>query len=199
MPKAVQWLLEAPAASKISTHLFLLFEGFRTPILARQWATGWWNNYTGLQVALQEGTQIWKMSVFAFLQGSHFSVSGSRCDYDISSPCELTFRDKFDKLESVLVIFQVQSGGGGWKILIVGHRFSGIFDHSWPNLIRHSGYCSKAYNSCNHGHAPGQHMWQSLGQRPNSKCSKKVREELKLCQCRIAIASSDGHRLLDDC
>ena len=90
----------------------------------------------------------------------------------------MTFRDQFYKLESVRVIFQVQSGGGGWKILIVGHCFSGIFDNSWPNLISHSGYCSKAYNSCNHGHAPGQHMWQSLGQRPNSKCSKKVCEEL---------------------
>ena len=35
------YLLEAPAESKISKHLFLLFEGFRAPTFAKKWRIGW--------------------------------------------------------------------------------------------------------------------------------------------------------------
>ena len=57
---------------KISSHLFLLFEGSRAPNLAERWVIGWWYIYTGL--ALQEGyTNVSKPEVILpFQQGSHF-------------------------------------------------------------------------------------------------------------------------------
>ena len=49
----------------------------------------------------------------------------------------------------------------------------------------------RLYNRCNHAHVPGQHMWQSPGPGPASKCSKRVEvgcsySELISCQREIA-------------
>ena len=49
-------------------------------------------------------------------------------------------------------------------------------------------FCSEALH---HAHAPGQHMWPSLGPWSDSKCSQTVEvgcsySELKPCQCEIA-------------
>ena len=40
----------------------------------------------------------------------------------------------------------------------------------WPSLFCH--FNSKAIHSYSGAHAPGQHMWQSLGPGLDSKCSK---------------------------
>ena len=71
--------------------------------------------------------------------------------------------------------------------------FSNIFkEKQWPG-----GYAILAprlYNSYNHSHAPGQHVCQSQGPGPDSKCSKTVAvaafrsdiHVLKPCQREIA-------------
>ena len=51
--------------------------------------------------------------------------------------------------------------------------FWGFKEKLWPNTF--CGYCSEAlYNSYDHAHTPGQHMWPNPGPWPNSKCSKTV-------------------------
>ena len=58
-------------------------EGSRAPIFSQRWAIGWWNNYTGLASALQEGHTLphsCNKCHFAFLSSFHepfFRFSGS--------------------------------------------------------------------------------------------------------------------------
>ena len=70
-----------------------------------------------------------------------------------------------------------------------GPLFSSIFE----NLRKNNGQASfvafalRLYNSYNHSHAPGLHMWPSHGPEPDSKCSKRMEvgcscQELKPCQ-----------------
>ena len=60
-------------------------------------------------------------------------------------------------------------------ILTVGHCFT-IQEKQWPSTF--VTFTLRLYNSYNHAHAKGQHMWPSLSREvspwPYSKCSKTV-------------------------
>ena len=77
-------------------------------------------------------------------------------------------------------------GDAGWKTLSVSHCISSIFDNSGPMC-----FCSKAtrlYNSYNHTHPAGPHMWlsQIQGLWPYFKHSKTV-------EVRCSCWELDGH------
>ena len=87
---------------------------------------------------------------------------------------------------------QTSLGAEGWKILTVGHCFSSISDNSRKNNGQAflGTFAPRLYNFYTHAHAPGQHMWQSPGPEPDSKCSKTVEvgcscQELKPCHREI--------------
>ena len=65
--------------------------------------------------------------------------------------------------------------GEGWKTLTVGHclkHFRQFKEKHWPCTF--AILAPRLYNSYNHAHVPGQHMWPSPGPGPDSKCSKTV-------------------------
>ena len=64
--------------------------------------------------------------------------------------------------------------GWGLKNTKRGPLFSGTFDNSRTHNVQalSVAFAPRVYNSYNHAHAPGPHMWLSPGPGPNSKSSK---------------------------
>ena len=96
------------------------------------------------------------------------------------------------------------SGGEGWKPLSVGHCFSSIFDNSRKKYCQAFSvtFALRLYNSYNHNHASGQHIWNSTSPRPESKCSKTVEvgcscQVLKHCLSKIATSEIQEKKIIE--